>query len=486
MDLYQSLKWVEFMSRKILIKKNALSMEMALLINDELTQYYVESILEDNLQNSIAIGQVKQVVKNLKAAFVDYGANKNGMLHFKQIPEDYLSKLQQGYCLPVQITKQNIGEKGHKLTAKLNIVGKYLVCLPFEPGIHLSKKMAPSLREQLKKALENELDTSYGFIVRTHASQASIEEIIEDAKNLIARVEQLLSSSRYLVKGSVLYKEPTPIYQMVIEQINKTNELEIIYNDESLTESIEKIVKDYGASKEIKQSYCADKNMIFAIYGITKKIEQITKRKIWLKNGGNLIIDYAEAMTIIDVNSAKAILTKNPEKATLELNKEATKEAVLQILRRNLSGMIIIDLVEMKNPAYKAEIYEYAKMLLNQFGDSITKVYPLTELGLLQFSRTKKYQCVSHQLLAGCNHCHAPYGAESFLMSIMKLEDQLKGIDPNEGRQSVYLQVAPHIYEKMLEQNVISCLETHYPVKIEIEKSYFEVEKNILCQFYKR
>ena len=461
-------------------------MEMALLINDELTQYYVDSMLDANLQNCIAVGQVKQVVKNLNAVFVDYGADKNGMLHFKQIPECYTHKLQQGYCLPVQITKQNIGEKGHKLTAKLNIVGKYLVCLPFEPGIHLSKKMSLSLREQIKKALEEELKTSYGFIVRTHASEVTIEDIIEDAKMLIDRVDQLLTSSNYLVKGSVLYRELTPIYQMIIEQINKADELEIIYNDESIVTSIEKIIHDYGKAKTIKLSYCADENAIYAIYGVTKKIEQIMKRKIWLKNGGNLIIDYTEAMTIIDVNSAKAILTKNPDKAILQLNKEAVKEAVLQILRRNLSGMIIVDLVEMKNPQYKLDIYEYAKMLLEEYGDSLTKVYPLTELGLLQFSRTKKYQCVAYQLLDACSKCHVPYANESFLMSVMKLEDQLRGIDPKEGRQAVYLQVIPNIYEKMIEQNVISCLENHYPVKIEMEKSHLGAEKNILCQFYKR
>lgn len=474
------------MNRKILIKKNALSMEMALLIDDELTQYYVESALEENWQNSIAIGQVRQIVKNLKAAFVDYGADKNGMLHFKQIPEVYLPKLQQGYCLPVQITKQNIGEKGHKLTAKLNLIGKYLVCLPFEPGIHLSKKINPSLKEPIKRALIDELNTSYGFIVRTHASEATIEEIIEDAKKLIAKVDKLLSSSKYLVKGSILYQEPTPIYQMLIEQLTKAGNLEIIYNDEVLRSSIEELIKDYAPSKVIKISYCTDQKAIYSIYGITKKVEQLTRRKIWLKNGGNLIIDYTEAMTIIDVNSAKAILTKNPDKAILELNKEATKEAILQIMRRNLSGMIIVDLVEMRNPQYKIEIYEYAKMLLEKYDDSLTKVYPLTELGLLQFSRTKKYQCVPHQLLDTCSKCHISYGTDSFLMSIMQLEEQLKGIAPQEGRQAVYLQVASSIYDKIIEQNVLSCLEATYPVKIEMEKRHFEAEKNILCQFYKR
>ncbi|MEE1070809.1 MAG: ribonuclease E/G [Cellulosilyticum sp.] len=472
---------------KMIIKKNALSMEMALLINEELTQYYVDSTLEVNWQDCIVMGRVQQIVKNLKAAFIDYGTDKNGMLHFKQIPDIYLSKLQQGYSLPVQITKQNIGDKGHKLTAKLNISGKYLVCLPFEPGIHVSKKISnTSFREQIKKVLENELNSSYGFIVRTHAAEATIEEIIEDAKNLIMKVNTLLKEGQYLVKGSILYEEPTPIYQMLIEQLIKGKALEVICNHKEVLEQVQKLVKEYGHLEEVSVKYYEDEQGIFSIYGLNKKIDQLTKRKIWLKNGGNLIIDYTEAMTIIDVNSAKAILTKNAEKATLELNKEAIKEAILQILRRNLSGMIILDLVEMKSNAHKVEVYEYAKQLLEYYGDHLTKVYPLTELSLMQFSRTKKNQCVSHKLMDECPQCHMPYTKESFLMASMKLEDQLRGIDLGEVRQAVYLQAHPDFYEKMMEQNMIAHLEAYYPVKIEIEKTHLGAERNILCQFYKR
>ena len=475
------------MNKKILIKKNVLSMEMALLVDDECVQYYVDSMLEVNWQNRMVIGQVSQVVKNLKAAFVDYGLDKNGMLHFKQIPDAYLGKIQQGYLLPVQITKQNIGEKGHKLTAKLNITGKYLICLPFEPGIHVSKKVNdPTKRNEIKTRLEEALDTTYGFIVRTHASEVAIEEVIEDAKALIIKAKALIETSPYLTKGSVLYEEPSVIYQMIIEEVIKRNELEIICDHQKIVEEIEELVECYGDLSKVTIRYEEGGQNLFSVYGISKKIEQLVRRKIWLKNGGNLVIDYTEAMTVVDVNSAKAILTKNPDKATFELNREAVKETILQMLRRNLSGMILVDLVEMKNPSYKQEIYEYAKKVLVSFGDNLTKVYPLTELGLLQFSRTKKYECVSHKLLDECGMCHYLYGHKSFLSAIMGLEEQLKGVTLQEGKQAVYLEVHPDYYEILIKQNVISRLEAVYPVQIELKKSLSAVEKIILCQFYKR
>lgn len=475
------------MNKKIIVEKNRLTTRMAMLVDDEFTKYYIESALEPNLQNKIVIGQVMQVVKNLNAVFVDYGEEKNGMLHLKQVPEVYRNKLQIGYRLPVQIVKQNIGEKGHKLTSKLNLVGKYLVCLPFEPGINISKKISNlEFRETLKKYLKAIAGETWGFIVRTHAEEATLEEIIEDAKSLIQKAEDVLKGSEYLSKGTVLYEEPSLILQLIMEQLVKKEPIEIICTDRAYLEEIRKILKCYPYHTEAKLVLCEDEPAIFGVYSLQKKIDELLRRKVWLKNGGNLMIDYTEAMTIIDVNSAKAILTKNPEKATFSLNKEAVKEAILQILRRNLAGIIIVDLVEMKNKGHKEAIFEYAKSLLEGYGDSQSKVYPLTELGLLQFSRTKKHQTIPHQLLEACESCHMPYAKESFLNAIIQVESKLKTLRLAEGKQAVYLEAHPDFYEKIKVSPMISLLESYYPVKIELVKSGFDENKKILCQFYQR
>lgn len=475
------------MSKKIIIQKNTLTTELALLVNDELVHYYIESVLEPNLQNKIVMGQVMQVVKNLNAVFVDYGDEKNGMLHFKQIPDQYRNKLNIGSRLPVQIVKQNVGEKGHKLTSKLNVMGKYLVCLPFEPGINISKKITQTAyREQLKQALQQTVGEEYGFIVRTHAVQATLDEILADAKTLVAQVSQMLVGKDCLAKGSVLYEEPSIILQILMEHLEKKVPLEIVCNDPGYMEKIQELTKQYPHAEVTKMTLYKEQYAMFASYNLQKKIDELLKRKIWLKHGGNLMIDYTEAMTIIDVNSAKAILTKNAEKATLELNKEATKEAILQILRRNLSGIIIVDLVEMKQPHHKEEIFEYAKKLLEQYGDQRTKVYPLTDLGLLQFSRTKKYQCIPHQLLSQCNGCHMPYVKGSFLLEMMGVEHKLKSLQLEGERQALFLEAHPDFYELLNGSDIPSLLENDYPVKIQLVKSGIYENKKILCQFYQR
>lgn len=469
------------MSKQIIIKKNALSTEMAVLLNDEFISYYVESNTETNWQNCIVVGQVQQIVKNLNAVFIDFGENKNGMLHFKQIPEDYLKQIKQGYTLPVQITKQNEGAKGNKLTAKLNLTGKHLICLPFESGVYFSKKIT---QQPFKKAVKEVLEAlEYGFIVRTHAIYIPIDEIIQDARNLIDTAHHLIEQGQYMTKGNILYEEQSSIFQMLIEQLIKQEPLEIICNTRETENEIQRLIKDYGKPDSVSLKCLENEKNLFSIYSLSKKIDQLTQRKIWLKNGGNLIIDYTEAMTVIDVNSAKAILTKNAEKAVLELNKEATKEAILQILRRNLSGMILVDLVEMKNPENATTIYQYAKQLLKAYDEGSTQVYPLTELGLLQFARTKKYHSIPHQLLSYCPKCQTNHSQESFLAKLMQLEKQLQNVTLQEGQQPVYLKVSSAYYKKIMSEHLIERLEAVYPIKIEIEKERM-LENQVICQFY--
>ena len=475
------------MNKKIIIQKNVLTTELALLINDEFVQYYIESALESNLQNKIVMGQVMQIVKNLNAVFVDYGDEKNGILHFKQIPELYKNKLNIGSRLPVQIVKQNIGEKGHKLTSKLNLTGKYLVCLPFEEGINISKKITKTAyRERLKMHIENAVGNEYGFIVRTHAREVTIEEIVEDAKELVCTANQILQGKDFLSKGTVLYEEPSVIYQVLMEYLEKNIPIEIVCNDRDYINTLQGLIAKYSHVDVTKITLREERQSIFSNYSLQKKIDELLKRKIWLKNGGNLIVDYTEAMTIMDVNSAKAVLTKNPDKATLELNKEATKEAILQILRRNLSGIIIVDLVEMKHMHHKDEIFEYAKRLIEDYGDKRTKVYPLTELGLLQFSRTKKYQCIPHQLLGQCTGCHMPYIKGSFLFEMMAVEHKLKSLQLEDDRQALFLEAHPDFYNILKSSEITSLLEAYYPVKIQLEKGSTGENKKILCQFYQR
>lgn len=475
------------MKKQILVEQQLLMTRIAMLQEGEWTNFYVASHLEEDMQNQVVIGQIEQVVKNLKAVFVNYGSDKNGLLHIKQIPECYHSKLHPGTRLPVQVVKQNVGEKGHKLTGKISLKGRFLVCLPFETGINVSKKIRDNtVRNQLKEVLKEAVGETYGFIVRTQAEEATIEQIIKDAKALMEKAKGFMATKDFLARGSVLYKEPPLYAQIINEELNNEDEIEIVCNHPKLLTEIESLMQEYGTIDQVKLTLVDEKDEIFVNYGLQKQLNHLTSRKVWLKNGGNLVIDYTEAMTIIDVNSAKAILTKNPRKAVLDLNLLATKESILQILRRNLAGIIIIDLVEMKEDEDKVAVYEMAKKLLAQYGDSRTKVYPLTELGLLQFSRTGKYTSLHHKLLAGCESCGHPYGEHNVFYELFLMEKQIKHVVSHTIQKQIVMKCTNELLAEINKYNLKSKLEAAYEIEISFEKMEKTSKTKFLCQFYSK
>ena len=150
-----------------------------------------------------------------------------------------------------------------------------------------------------------------------------------------------------------------PLYWQVIkEHVTPEDSVEIICNNEQILKDVEERQKVFLKNVEFTYKVYPYYENIFRMFSIEKDFMDILKRKIWLKNGGNIVIDYTEAMTVIDVNSAKAIEGKNSSVAVRKLNELAIEESLYQIMRRNLSGIIIIDLVDLKSKEDRILLYE--------------------------------------------------------------------------------------------------------------------------------
>lgn len=474
------------MKKLILIEKTVLFTRIAVVLEDELIATYMESNLNPSTQNKVIIGQIDKVVKNLNAVFVDYEGDKKGLLHVSQIPAQYQGKICQGTRLPVQIVKQNEGEKGNKLTAKISLKGKHLICMPFETGVSVSKKITNKSQRNSFKQLLNEIsDNKYGFIVRTHAEHISIEDIKEDALYLISKVNKLMQIKDNLSRGSVLYEEFPIALQIVIENVKIHEEIQIICDDCEITERLKEIFEQYSQEEySVDIKYFEQREDLYQIYDISKEISMLTSRKIWLKNGGNIIIDYTEALTVIDVNSAKAVMTHNHRKAVLELNRLAVKESLLQIMRRNLSGIIILDLIEMPHKEDKEEIYVYAKQLLTQLQDKRTVLFPLTELGLMQLARSKKYTSIPTKIFA-------PYKSSEYFAGDYHLEYygylieiKIKYAAHKTINKQVTVECSQEIHQFFACHKLKEALENKYGIKIEFVKLQKELKNKFICQYY--
>lgn len=459
------------MNKVILIDCSLTFTKIGVVYENQLEQLYLQNKFEQDLQNRVIQGQITDIVKNLEAVFVDFGTEKNGLLHFKQIPECYKSRLRQGQRLPVQVMRENVGAKGHKLTAFVNIQGKHLVCLPFEQEVSVSKKIkVPEERMRLKKWIKEQGGEKYGFIVRTSGSSASEEELLTELLELIKQADQLMATKDNLSKGSVLIEDKSFALKIILDNITKVEGLKIICNDDNLIDEIKDNLEKYASDMKHEYVLLSSLENVFKFYDVEKQFSDTLKKKVWLKNGGNLVIEPTEAMTVIDVNSAKAIIKKNHDKSIMQINALAIEESIKQMIRRNISGMIIIDLIELKDKKSKQDIYEYAVECLKQLDGGRSTVYPITELGLLQISRTKRYTSLYHSIYSDCSCCGAIGGEYKAAYMTYLIEAKIKHILLNTTNNKLFIKCKTSLYDYIMQNELVNLLQKTYSIEIELTR----------------
>lgn len=436
------------MRKQILIDESLSFTRIGVIQDGVLLQVYVEEDKESIGQNTVIQGQVQKVVKNLKAAFIDFGKEKNGLLHFSGVPEVYTDRLQQGMRIPVQVQKENKGEKGDRLTSQISIQGYYLVALPFDPTIQVSKKIKDkSIRQSLKNYIESLERFDIGFIIRTNAEESTREELINEANYLIHKILHFRKMKDTMQKGTVLIELDPLYWQVVKEHVTPNDEVDIICNNEATMVDIQEKQRIFMPHIQVAYRTYPYYENIFRLMSIEKDFMDILKKKIWLKNGGNIVIDYTEAMTIIDVNSAKAVDGKNAAVAIRKLNELAIEESIHQIIRRNLSGIIIIDLVDFKTNEDRLAIYEFARERFSKLDGKRSKVYPPTELDLLQIARTKKYLPIHQKLLDPVGERYVERAGYSLSYAFFEIESKIKTIAAQTAMHSLYLCCSSDLFE---------------------------------------
>ncbi|MEF9959006.1 MAG: ribonuclease E/G [Niameybacter sp.] len=475
------------MLKQIVIDTSVSLTRIGVLEEGKLVHLYIEDHEEETLQNCVLQGQVQQVVKNLKGAFIDFGKDKNGLLHFKNVPACYENKLQPGMRVPIQIQKENTGEKGNRLTSLVSIPGYYLVALPFEPGIQISKKIKSNeRREQLRTILETVATDELGFIVRTNGKEASDEEILKEATYLRDKTMQFHKVKGNVQKGTVLIEAEPIFFEVIKEHIQAIDEVVFLCNNLEIQEALQQKIEIFLPRLSVTYRFYPCYENLFRLMSIEKDFLETLKRKVWLKNGGNIVIDYAEAMTVIDVNSAKAIIGKQAASAIRVLNKLAIEESIYQIIRRNLSGIILIDLVDFKSKEDRLSVYEWARQFISGLDGSRSKVYPPTELDLLQIARTKKYLPIHQKLLEKENEYTCQYTIPQVSFNYFRLENELKQIVATTEMKQVYIYCSKSFYECLSKHTFINKLQMTYGIHIQLYQNENQKQTDFDIRFHKQ
>lgn len=395
----------EGMNSKLILTTKDNRIISSLIEDNEFVQLHVDSMDSDSILGNIYVGKVKNIVKNINAAFIEIAdgvmcyysleENKNPIY----VKEKKTDKIVMGDEILIQIEKENIKTKAPVATCHLNFTGKYVVLTHAKTKIGVSSKITSDKeKKRLKEIVYSYKNDEYGFIIRTNAEGASEDVIRGEIESLIKMYEEIIQFGVHRSAFSLVYKTPSAFLCDIRDGYANTL-TEIITDDEIIYAQIKEYLKTYQQEDINKlRFYDDDQITLSALYNIDKRLEEATREHVWLKSGAYLVIQYTEAFNVIDVNTGKAIAGKKKAQETfLKINLEAAREAARQIRLRNLSGIIIIDFIDLLDKKDQDILMKELTMLFKK--DPVkTTVVDITALNLVEITRKKVRKPLHEQL----------------------------------------------------------------------------------------
>lgn len=356
------------------------------------------------VMGNICIGKVKNIIKNIAAAFIEINDNKICYLSLADCKDPIFVKhgnsdrIKVGDELLVQVAGENVKQKAPVCTTDIELTGKHLVLTREAGKIAVSSKIEDSTERKRLKDLGAKLDPSYGFILRTNAAGASEECILNEAVSLIAEYEKIVLLSKTRSCYSVL-KKARPDYVNVVRDGYSDVFEEFVTDNKEVYEELRGYLTDFQPEDLEKLKFYEDETMsLDAFYNIGQTIINCYHEKVWLKSGGSIVIQPTEALTSIDVNTEKAIKGKsNTQSMFKKINLEAVDEIAYQLRLRNITGIIIVDFIDLDDGRDRHELMERLQDAVKP--DPIkTAVIDMTKLNLVEITRKKTKKPLLDQL----------------------------------------------------------------------------------------
>ena len=370
----------------------------ALSEEERIVEIRLESDQEKSILGNIYTGQVENIASNIQAAFVQIEPGKRCYYSLAEAQRAVFSAgrkgngpLRPGDELLVQVSRDAMKGKLPALTSNLNFTGRYLVLTTGDKKFGLSSKLALEDRHRLSGWLKEEAerpDKEFGIIVRTNAADASKEEILKELEWLKGRYHKAVVQGRNRTCFSLVL-ETEPFYVAAVRDAYGRDLDEIVTDVPEIREMILGYLEEISPELKEKLRFYQDKLLpLYKLYRVETALDAIQKEKVWLNSGGFLVIQQTEAFVSIDVNSGKYTGKKKMEETFRKINLEAAAEISRQLRLRNLSGIILIDFINMENPDHRDELFHVLQKLLRK--DPIkSRAIDITPLHILEMTRKK-------------------------------------------------------------------------------------------------
>jgi len=441
--------------KQLIVDYGLIYNRIALLNHSQLTEIYIENQLDKSLVGNIYLGRVVNIVKSMSAVFVDIGEKKNAYMPLEP-------HIKSGEELLVQIRRDAVGEKGATVTTDISLSGHFMVLLPNASSHMISKKINDKAKkQQLLDFLKVNL-SDFGAVVRTEAVNASDEDILDEIESLKEIWRNISKQTNRIVSNRLLFEDYT---------------FETLINKEFLSQVDEVVVNRKDVSKRLKHhqvTFYDDDYPIFEAYKVESQIVSSLDREIKLHQGSFITIDETEALAAIDVNSGQFVGSSNKEQTFLQVNLAAAKEIARQIRLRNISGIIVIDFINMKDKTHYSDLISVLKKYFK--GDKChPQIHGLTALGLIEVTRKKNRKSLKTQLVKTCEICHGAGVVLSDDILVRRLVNKLELLKKHTNKNVFEVKVSQELNEilcKRIDKNttyldhMMSLLEVEIQIEV--------------------
>jgi ribonuclease G len=495
------------MKKEIIINAAANETRIAITEEGRLAEVFVDTANKEKMVGDIYFGKVAKVMPGIKAAFIDIGLSQDGFLHFSDIGrrfEEYNAmigeedgedegegetsgepalaetdpqtqpphrppapapqtarhpggapaheppptapriQLEKGQEIIVQITKEPVGKKGVRVTSEVSLAGRFLVLLPFDGKIGISRKIS-NFREKrrLRKIVQSILPPSFGVIIRTVAEGKEESSLKKDLEDLIATWREVEHSIKTEKAPALLYKDMATT-SSVIRDLFSNDVERVVVDSKKLYREIRAYIKYTSPQLLEKIELHKDRAPIFDVYGVEKELETSLSRKVWLKSGGYIIIEQTEAMVVIDVNSGRYAAKKEQEQNSLRTDLESAREICRQLRLRDIGGIIVCDFIDLDDERNKRKVYEELKKEFRKDRAKVT-VLPMTEFGLVQITRQRVRQNILHSFTEPCPACGGTGLVQSKTTTLNQLERWIRRFKTESTEKRLVIRVNPEL-----------------------------------------
>ena len=458
----------EPINKRLLVENDPHQTRVAVLENDGLTEIHIERRRNRGVVGNVYKGKVSRILPGMQAAFVDVGLSRDAFLYVgdvrdaisdldeladadpqtKEFPPMELrpieSLLTQGQELIVQIVKAPLPNKGARITTEITLPGRYVVFVPTVHNLGISRRITDAdERERLRTILEEISPHDGGLIVRTAGEGKQPQEFLSDLEYLRASWREIESKAARAVAPCLLHEDQDLVLRAVRDRF--TDDFSELLVDG--TEAYERIV-EFAATVvphlEERIRLFEEEGSLLERLGIEREIDAALKSKVWLKSGGYIVINPTEALVAIDVNTGRFVGQKNLEATVLQTNLEAVAEIVRQIRLRDLSGIIVVDLIDMTTPEHRDQVFEALQRELRK-DRAKHQVLSLSEFGLVEITRKRSRENLSRILTRPCPECGGSGRILSLSTICLKLRREILARANRLGDRKLIAQVHPEV-----------------------------------------